>query len=92
MNFNSVTGKSWNLKKFDNKDLNFFKDNFFLDEITSKLLAIRKIDKENVKNFLNPTIKNILPNPFKLKGMDLAIERTFQSIIKKEKIRNFWRL
>ena len=86
MNFSSVTGKSWILKKFDNNDLNFFKDNFFLDEITSKLLAIRKINKENVKNFLNPTIKNILPNPLKLKGMDLAIERTFQSIIKKEKI------
>ena len=56
MNFNSLTGKSWILKKFDSNDLNYFKDNFFLDEITSKLLAIRKVKKESVKNFLNPTM------------------------------------
>ena len=86
MNFDSLTGKDWILKKFDNNDLNFFKDNFFLDEITSKLLAIRKVKKESVKNFLDPTIKNILPNPLKLKGMDLAIKRTYEAIINKEKI------
>ena len=86
MNFNSLTGKSWILKKFDSNDLNYFKDNFFLDEITSKLLAIRKVKKESVKNFLNPTIKNILPNPLKLKGMDLAVQRTCQAITNKEKI------
>ena len=53
MNLVSVTGKSWILKKFNEEDLLYLKDNHFLDEITSKLLAIRKIKKEEVQNFLN---------------------------------------
>ena len=43
MNSLSVTSKI-GLKEFDNRDLLFIKENF-LDEITSKLLSIRKIKK-----------------------------------------------
>ena len=70
MNSLSVTSKNWILKEFDNRDLLFIKENFFLDEITSKLLSIRKIKKDEIKSFLNPSIKNFLPNPRILKDMD----------------------
>ena len=60
MNSLSVSGKSWILKHFNQEDLNFIKDNFSLDEITSKLLSIRKIKKKEINSFLNPSIKNIL--------------------------------
>ena len=40
MNSVSVTGKEWIFKNFNNDDINFIKTNFYLDEITSKLLAI----------------------------------------------------
>ena len=32
-----------------------------------------EIKKEDVDFFLNPKIKNILPDPFKLKDMDLSL-------------------
>ena len=51
MNSLSLSGKSWILKKFNQEDLNFIKDNFSLDEITSKLLSIRKIKKEEINSF-----------------------------------------
>ena len=86
MNLNSVTGKNWILKKFNEKDISYLKDNFYLDDITSRLLAIRKIKREEIQNYLNPSIKNILPNPFVLKGMDLAVKRSVEAILKKEKI------
>ena len=86
MNSFSVNGKNWISKDFNSEDINFFKTNYFLDEIVAKLLSIRKIKKEDVKSFLEPTIKNILPNPYILKDMDTAIERTEKSIINKEKI------
>ena len=35
---------------------------------------------DNLDLYLNPTIKNLLPNPLHLKDMDVALERTFQSI------------
>ena len=73
-------------KNFDNEKIEFIKDNFNLDEITSKLLAIRNIQKEEINNFINPSIKNYLPNPEVLKDMNKSVERTFKSIIAKNKI------
>ena len=86
MNSQSVSGKTWISKEFNSDDINFFKTNFFLDEIVAKLLSIRSIKKEEIKSFLNPSIKNILPNPFILKDMDRAIERTISTVLKKEKV------
>ena len=86
MNSFSVTGKEWIFKKFDNENVNFLKENFSLDEITSKLLDIRKIGRDDVKNFLNPLIKNNLPNPNSLKDMDKTVKRVIKTINKKEKI------
>ena len=86
MNPLSVSGKNWIPKEFNSEDIIFYKTNFFLDEIVAKLLSIRKIKKEEIKLFLEPSIKSILPNPYILKDMDRAIERTEKAIINKEKI------
>jgi single-stranded-DNA-specific exonuclease len=86
MNSLSVNGKNWILKKFNEEDVFYLKENFLLDEITSKLLSIRKIKKEDVKSFLNPSIKNFLPNPNSLLDMEKATLRTIKSINLKEKI------
>ena len=86
MNLSSVTEKNWIQKEFNLEDLNFFKDNFFLDEIIAKLLAIKNIKREDAKLFLDPTIKNSLLDPYLLKDMDKAVERTAQSISNNEKI------
>ena len=80
MNLLSVSSKNWILKKYNQEDVVFFKDNFFLDEITSKLLSIRKIKKEDVKNFLDPSIKSFLPNPFILSDMEKSAKRTLDAI------------
>ena len=82
----SVSGKNWTPKEFDSDEIAFFKTNYFLDDIVAKLLSIRKIKKEEVKFFLEPTIKNILPNPYVLKDMDKAIERTEKAILNTDKI------
>jgi single-stranded-DNA-specific exonuclease len=82
----SVSDKNWISKIYKSEDIDFFKTNFFLDEIVAKLLSIRKIRKEEVKFFLDPLIKNILPNPYILKDMDKAIERTEKAIFNNEKI------
>ena len=82
----SVSGKNWILKKFNHEDISFIKENFYLDEITSKLLSIRRIKKDEIKSFLNPSIKNFLPNPNILKDMEKSTMRTNKAIIEKEKI------
>ena len=86
MNSISIRGKNWISKEFNSDDINFLKTNYFLDEIIAKLISIRKIKKEDIKLFLNPSIKNVLPNPFILKDMDKAIDRTVGAITNNEKI------
>ena len=86
MNSLSIGGKNWILRKYDQENLNFIKDNFLLDEITSKLLSIRNIKKEEINSFLNPSIKNFLPNPDTLIDMEKSTSRTIEAISRKEKI------
>ena len=86
MNSLSVSSKNWILKDFNQEHLNYLKENFSLDEITSKLLSIRKIKKEEVSSFLNPSIKNFLPNPNNLIDMNKSTLRTTEAINKKEKL------
>ncbi len=86
MSIASVSGKNWITKEFSSDDINFLKTNYFLDEIVAKLLSIRKIKREEIKSFLEPSIKNILPNPFILKDMDKGIDRSIRAIINKEKV------
>ena len=86
MNSLSLSGKSWILKQFNKEDLIFIKNNYSLDEITSKLLSIRKIKKEEINSFLNPSIKNFLPNPNILLDMEKATSRVYQAILNTDKI------
>ena len=82
----SVSGKKWILSKYNQKDLAFIKETFSLDEITSKLLSIRDIKKEEINSFLNPSIKNFLPNPNNLLDMEKSTLRTVEAITNNEKI------
>jgi single-stranded-DNA-specific exonuclease len=86
MSLLSVSGRKWILKDFDSDQVIYLKENFFLDEITSKLLAIKKIKNEDIKNYLEPAIKNILPNPNILKDMEKTVLRSIDAINNKEKI------
>jgi len=86
MNFSSVSGKNWLFKKFDSSDVNKFSENFSLSEIVARLLSIRKKNIDDVGLFLDPKIKNLLPNPLRLKDMRTAVERTYKCILKHELI------
>ena len=70
MNFSSVSGKNWIFKKFSTSDSNKISEDFSLTEILAKLISIRKKNIDDITSFLNPKIKNLLPNPFQLKDMN----------------------
>ena len=86
MNFTSVSGKNWIFNKFNSSDIKKYSEDYSLNEIVAKLLSIRKKNIEDIGLFLNPTIKNLLPNPLCLKDMENATERTYQSIKRSELI------
>ena len=65
------------------------KKNFEIDEIIAKILANKQILPEEASNFLNPRIKNLMPNPFCLKDMEKATERIIKAIKAKEQMAIF---
>ena len=80
MNIFSVSGKNWIYKKFDSSDVKNISEKYSLGEISARLLSIRKKNIRDLDLFLDPKIKNLLPNPMKLKDMNEAVERTYVSI------------
>ena len=86
MSISSVLGKDWKSKNYNEETVSFLKNNFNLSEIVSRLIAIRKININEVNFFLNPRLKNVLPNPFILKDMEKSVERIIKSILSNEKI------
>ena len=85
MNLISVSGKNWVFKKYDENLVQKYKEKYFFDEIVARLLVIRKINEKNLSLFLNPTIKNTIPNPNNLKDMNKGVEKIL-SAIKNKKI------
>lgn len=65
--------KRWFIKSDNGLTKDNFKNNSEFSYITCQLLANRKIDSANVKNFLYPDYK-YLHNPFLMKDLDIAIE------------------
>ncbi len=86
MILNSVSNKDWIFRKYNEQDVLFYKENFSLDELTSKLLSIRNIKKEDAQAFLNPSIKNFLPNPEIINDMKKSAKRTIHAISQNHKI------
>ena len=86
MKNHSVQGKEWVIKTFDKNSAELISKEYNLDFLTSKLLAIRNINSENIKNFLDPKIKNFLPNPLRFKDMDKGLNVVAKHLRKKSKI------
>ena len=76
----SVSGKYWIFKKYDDLDVKKYSEDYSLNEIVAKLLAIRKKNISNIDLFLDPKIKNLLPNPLRLKDMKNAVNKTYECI------------
>ncbi|MAW17521.1 MAG: single-stranded-DNA-specific exonuclease RecJ [Pelagibacteraceae bacterium] len=86
MNSISVTDKNWIIRDCNQEKVTYLKDNFALDEITAKLISLRNIKNEDINSFLDPSIKNFLPNPNELLDMNKASIRTFSLIKDNQKI------
>ena len=86
MKHHSVQDKEWIIKTFDKNSVELISKEYNLDFLTSKLLAIRNVNSENINSFLDPKIKNFLPNPFRFKDMDKGLDVFTNHLKKKSKI------
>lgn len=62
---------------------------FSLPEFIAAILASKEIDLSMVEDFLSPSLKNSLPDPFHLLDMDKAASYLAESVVKQRKIAIF---
>ena len=82
----SLLDNFWQLEDISERLILSLSQRNNITPLLAKLLYIRKIDTDSVKNFLKPDLKTNLPNPFLLKDMNISIERVIKAIKLNQKI------
>lgn len=60
-----------------------------IPDLLSRVLAGRDVEKDGAKQFLNPTIRDLMPDPSTMTDMDKAAKRLLLAITSKEKVAIF---
>jgi single-stranded-DNA-specific exonuclease len=71
----SLTGRQWRLAEADGRIAEQISQRLALPEVLGRVLAARRIDIDAVESFLNPTLRDLLPDPLHLLDMEKAAER-----------------
>ena len=78
----SIKGNYWAYQKPPINFVEKIKLSFNLSNIIASIVANRNIDDKNLDYFLNPTLKNNLPDPSTLKNMDSSIKILLEKIFR----------
>ena len=82
----SVRGFTWIEKEVNNYEAKDLSKRFSIDEFFANILLSRGVNSKNFKDFNEPKLKNILPNPSILKDLDASTKLIVEFILKKKKI------
>lgn len=82
----SLTGALWRVREADERQVAACMQRYNLPEILARILTIRNIPLDEVENFLQPSLKNLLPDPSHLLDMDIAAERIASAVIAGERM------
>ncbi len=83
---NSIGGKRWRARLVDDRGALAIAQRFNLPEVLGRVLSARGVAVEDAESFLNPKIRDLLPDPLHLLDMDKAIARIISAIEGGEKI------
>ncbi len=82
----SVKGFHWLLNKVEQEKVNQFIQKLDVSEIIARLLVGRDISLKNAPQFLSPTLRDSMPNPFHLLDMEKGSQIIVDAILNKQKI------
>ncbi len=85
----SFGDRRWVLRDSDERLALTLSQRFSIPEVVGRLLSARNIGLESAESFLNPTLRDLLPDPLRLMDMDRAVARTEQAIRNGEKVAVF---
>lgn len=87
----SATGVSWEHRLTERQDMAALAiaQGYGVPDIVARVLAGRGVTAEQTEQFLDLTIRNLLPDPASLTDMDKAASRIAQAVMAREKVAIF---
>lgn len=82
----SLTGRRWLARGGDDRLAQALSQRLALPEVVGRVLAARGVGLDEAEAFLNPTLRDLLPDPSHLKDMDKAVERLVRAVTSGETI------
>jgi len=85
----SLLGQSWSTRPVELHVVEAIAQRTGLPEIIARVIAARGVALDDVEEFLDPSLRNSLPDPSVLKDMDVAVERLAHAVMAGESITVF---
>ena len=85
----SLCGRRWRQRLGDDRAGLTLAQRLGVPEILGRVLAARGVDADGAERFLNPTLRDQLPDPSAFRDMDRAIERLVRAVTSGELIAIF---
>ena len=85
----SYSGNKWSLRSTNEELISSIQKDNQIDYITARIIAGRKISLADVQDFLNPSLRKLLPDPSSMQDMDKAAKIIFNAIKSNKKITVF---
>ncbi len=80
----SCSGRRWVARDYDERMTMALSQRFALPDLVARSMNARGIGLEDAPNYLDPKLRNLLPNPSVLKDMDKAAARLAEAISRNE--------
>ncbi|MGH6887885.1 MAG: single-stranded-DNA-specific exonuclease RecJ [Rhizomicrobium sp.] len=85
----SFSGRQWHFRETDADAVRAFSMKVDVSEILANLLLARNVNQDDAADYLNPTLRRLLSEPFLLTDMEQAVARTVHAITTGETIAVF---
>ncbi len=82
----SLAGNLWKMCSFSERNAELIAQRYGLSYIVSAILAAKGVAPDEVEDFIEPKLQRLMPDPYCLKGMQIAAERIAEAIQNNEKI------
>ncbi|HJS79133.1 MAG TPA: hypothetical protein VJ748_00800, partial [Vitreimonas sp.] len=81
----SFSGRAWRFRAFDETQSRLLALSGWSGAL-AQILAARGVTRESAESFLEPRLKTLLPEPYRIAHMEHAVSRFSEAIIRSEKI------
>ncbi|MGC9954853.1 MAG: single-stranded-DNA-specific exonuclease RecJ [Rhizomicrobium sp.] len=85
----SFSGRRWVISKSDEDAVRALAAEHDIPLVLARVLVARGVSASQAADYLNPTLKRLLPEPLTLKDMDKAVARVLAAIVNGERIAVF---